>query len=152
MLASWVMFGVLGNEIRSADEILPVGQDEIPAVGGGEIRPLVGLVISRRKAKFSLRSRNSLHRRWKFSRRRRNSLSPVQGLISQPLPRAAELRRSEISRRKAKFSLRSRNSLHRRWKFSRRRRNSLSPVQGLICSPLPHAAELRANYLYFRRK
>ncbi|MBO5684645.1 MAG: hypothetical protein J6R92_06815, partial [Akkermansia sp.] len=32
-----------GNEIRFADEILPVGQDEIPAVGGDEIRPLVGL-------------------------------------------------------------------------------------------------------------
>ena len=32
-----------GNEIRSADEILPGGQDEIPAVGGGEIRPSVGL-------------------------------------------------------------------------------------------------------------
>ena len=31
-----------GNEIRFADEILPVGQDEIPAVGGDEIRPLVG--------------------------------------------------------------------------------------------------------------
>ena len=35
MLAGWVMFGVLGNEIRFADEIQPVGQDEI--------RPLVGL-------------------------------------------------------------------------------------------------------------
>ena len=32
-----------GNEIRFADENLPVGQDEIPAVGGDEIRPLVGL-------------------------------------------------------------------------------------------------------------
>ena len=31
MLAGWVMFGVLGNEIRFADEI--------PAVGGDEIRP-----------------------------------------------------------------------------------------------------------------
>ena len=31
-----------GNEIRFADEILPVGQDEIPARGGDEIRPLVG--------------------------------------------------------------------------------------------------------------
>ena len=31
-----------GNEIRFADEILPVGQDEIPASGGDEIRPLVG--------------------------------------------------------------------------------------------------------------
>jgi hypothetical protein len=27
---------------RYPDEILPVGQDEIPAVGGDEIRPLVG--------------------------------------------------------------------------------------------------------------
>ena len=43
MLAGWVMFGVLGNEIRFADEILPGGQDEIPAEGGDEIRPLVGL-------------------------------------------------------------------------------------------------------------
>ena len=57
MLAGWVMFGVLGNEIRAlpdqpslsydsfglASKILPAGQDEIPAVGGGEIRPLVGL-------------------------------------------------------------------------------------------------------------
>ncbi len=43
MLASWVMFGVLGNEIRFADEILPGGQDDIPAVGGDEIRPPVGL-------------------------------------------------------------------------------------------------------------
>ena len=42
MLAGWVMFGVLGNEIRFADEILPGGQDEIPAEGGDEIRPLVG--------------------------------------------------------------------------------------------------------------
>ena len=31
-----------GNEIRFADEILPGGQDEIPAVGGDEIRPSVG--------------------------------------------------------------------------------------------------------------
>ena len=37
------MFGVLENDIRFADEILPVGQDEIPASGGDEIRPLVGL-------------------------------------------------------------------------------------------------------------
>ena len=29
MLAGWVMFGVLGNEIRFADEILPGRQDEI---------------------------------------------------------------------------------------------------------------------------
>ena len=43
MLAGWVMFGVLGNDIRFADEILPYGQDEIPARGGDEIRPLVGL-------------------------------------------------------------------------------------------------------------
>ena len=43
MLANRVMCGVLGNEIRSADEILPVGQDEIPAVGGDEIRSSVGL-------------------------------------------------------------------------------------------------------------
>ena len=43
MLANRVMFGRLGNEIRFADEILPDGQDEIPAVGGDEIRPLVGL-------------------------------------------------------------------------------------------------------------
>ncbi|MBR5330726.1 MAG: hypothetical protein IKV13_04465 [Akkermansia sp.] len=32
-----------GNEIRFADEILPDGQDEIPAVDGDEIRPSVGL-------------------------------------------------------------------------------------------------------------
>ena len=31
-----------GNEIRFADEILPGGQDEIPANGGDEIRPSVG--------------------------------------------------------------------------------------------------------------
>ena len=31
-----------GNEIRFADEILPGRQDDIPAVGGDEIRPLVG--------------------------------------------------------------------------------------------------------------
>ena len=37
------MFGVLGNDIRFADEILPGGQDEIPAEGGDEIRPSVGL-------------------------------------------------------------------------------------------------------------
>ena len=57
MLAGWVMVGVLGNEIRAlpdqpslsydsfglASEIRPGGQDEIPAVGGGEIRPSVGL-------------------------------------------------------------------------------------------------------------
>ena len=42
MLANRVMFGRLGNEIRFADEILPVGQDEIPASGGDEIRPSVG--------------------------------------------------------------------------------------------------------------
>ena len=43
MIANRVMCGVLGNEIRFADEILPGGQDEIPASGGDEIRPLVGL-------------------------------------------------------------------------------------------------------------
>ena len=32
-----------GNEIRFADEILPDGQDKIPAVDGDEIRPSVGL-------------------------------------------------------------------------------------------------------------
>ena len=32
-----------GNEIRFADEILPDKQDDIPASGGGEIRPSVGL-------------------------------------------------------------------------------------------------------------
>ena len=37
------MFGKSGNEIRFADEILPGGQDEIPAAGGDEIRPSVGL-------------------------------------------------------------------------------------------------------------
>ena len=43
MLAGWVMIGVLGNDIRFADEILPSGQDDIPANGGDEIRPSVGL-------------------------------------------------------------------------------------------------------------
>ena len=37
------MFGKLGNDIRFADEILPTGQDDIPAAGGDEIRPSVGL-------------------------------------------------------------------------------------------------------------
>ena len=41
------MLGKSENEIRFADEILPGGQDEIPSVGGDEIRPSVGLGAER---------------------------------------------------------------------------------------------------------
>ena len=34
MLAGWVMFGVLENEIRFADEILPVGRTISPPLAG----------------------------------------------------------------------------------------------------------------------
>ena len=75
------MIGKSGNDIRFADEILPKGQDDIPAASGDEIRPSVGLGILSIFAENRYSSSCAALLRREFCRQ----ISPWTGLREFPL-------------------------------------------------------------------